>query len=73
MCFKHLDLYKTGVFSLEGGLGTIANSQLSKNIRHMILYCAFGEEKRGGDLAIAGALRNEAEYLKFAFGEGLNR
>jgi hypothetical protein len=38
----------------------------------VILYCAFGEEECAGDFAIAGALRNEAKYLDFTFGQRLD-
>ena len=68
-----LSLDETAVFSLERGLCPISGFQLSEDVRHVILYCAFGEEECAGDLSIAGALRNQAQYLQFAFGERLDQ
>jgi hypothetical protein len=66
-----MKLDETAFFSLEGGLCAIAGLQLSENVCHVILYSAFGKEEYAGDLPIAGTLRNQAKYLKFAFGERL--
>ena len=67
-----MKLDETALLRLEGGLRPIANLQLSENVRHVILYCAFGEEECAGDFPIAGTLRNQAKYLEFAFGERLD-
>jgi hypothetical protein len=39
----------------------------------VILYGAFGEEECAGNFSIAGALRDQAKYLDFAFGERLGQ
>ena len=67
-----LDLDESAISGFECGLGPVAGLQLSENIRHVILYCAFGKEQCGGDFSIAGALRNKAKYFDFTFGEGLD-
>src|SRR6185312_10448126 len=48
--------YQAAVFRFEGGLSAVANFELTKNIRHVILYSAFGEEESICDLTIALAL-----------------
>src|SRR6185436_9228921 len=60
-------LNQPAVFSFESSLCSIARLQLAEDARHMILYCAFGEEECARDFSIAGTLRNKAKYLDFTF------
>jgi len=64
-------LNQPAVFSFESSLCSIARLQLAEDARHMILYCAFGEEECARDFSVAGTLRNKAKYLDFTFGQRL--
>src|SRR5689334_20373924 len=60
------------VFSFERSLRSIARFQFSEDARHMILYCALGEEERAGNFAVACTLRNKSKYLDFTFRQRLD-
>src|ERR1044072_4757881 len=66
---QNLGLDEPTVPGLDCGLRSIAHVQLTQNIRYVILHCAFRQKQSLGNLAIAGAFRNKANYLTFTFGE----